>query len=211
MDSLHTTGLTIGSMQCSIDRTAFVSSAIQDGGSLNNHTSHMTKSTDSLPREQAFDPGADRNSQPTLHVALRPWGFDEHEVHSWLDGLPSLDGMLSWTIARDRIAENAVLVVHVVKPSPRAQDAFCWNCVGANHAMVCAWESTRPEIVLFAGDATQLPQRRAGFWAVAGDLPAHTALHALAYMIGASAGNDARGRFGMRRDLLAIIAQRLDA
>jgi hypothetical protein len=57
----------------------------------------------------------------------------------------------------------------------------------------------------------QLPHRRAGFWSVAGDLPAHTALRALAYMIAASAGKDADGHRGMRCDLLAIIAQRLDA
>jgi hypothetical protein len=203
--------LTGGLMQRSIYRTAFVSTAIQDGGSLNNHASHMTQSTDSLSRDHAFGPNADQNSRSTLRVALRAWGFDEREMQSWPDGLPSLDGMLTWTIARDRVAESAALVVHVVRPSPRAQDAFCWNCVGANHAMVCALEGTRPEIVLFAGEATQLPHRRAGFWSVAGDLPAHTALHALAYMIGASAGKDVEGQFGMRRDLLAIIAQRLDA
>lgn len=198
-------------MHRSIDRTAFVPTAIQDGGLLNNQASYMTQPTGSFSREHAFDLNVEQNSQSTLHVALRAWGFNEREMQSWLDGLPSLDGLLTWTIARDRVAESAALVVHVVRPSPRAQDAFCWNCVGANHAMVCALEGTRPEIVLLAGEATQLPHRRAGFWSVAGDLPAHTALHALAYMIGASAGNDAEGQFGMRRDLLAIIAQRLDA
>lgn len=171
----------------------------------------MTKSTDSLPREHAFDSGTHRNSPQPLRVALRLWGFDEREVHSWLDDLPTLDGMLNWTIARERAAEWAALVVHVVKPSPRAQDAFCWNCVGANRAMVCALEGTRPEIVLFAGDATQLPRRRAGVWSVAGDMPAYAGLHALAYRIGASAGKGANGKFAMRSNLLAIIAQRLDA
>src|SRR5215469_10359796 len=122
-------------MQRSIDRTAFVPTAIQDGGSINNHASHMTKSTDSLSREHASSPSDEKNSRSTLHIALRAWGFDEREVQSWLDGLPSLGGILTWTIARDRVAESAALVVHVVKPLPRAQDAFCWNCVGANHAM----------------------------------------------------------------------------
>jgi hypothetical protein len=171
----------------------------------------MTKPTDSLPREHATDPNTDHTTPQPLHIALRPWGFDEHEVQAWLDSLPSLNNMLNWTLARDRAAESAALVVHVVKPSPRAQDTFCWNCVGANRAMVCALEGTRPEIVLFAGNATQLPHRRAGFWSIAGDMPAHTALHALAYMIGASAGKDADGQFAMRRNLLAIIAQHLDA
>ncbi|MFC4702180.1 hypothetical protein [Paraburkholderia caffeinitolerans] len=171
----------------------------------------MTKSTDSLPREYAVDPGAHRNSPQPLQVALRLWGFDEREVRSWIDDLPSLDGTLNWSIARERAADGAAVVVHVVKPSPRAQDAFCWNCVGANRAMVCALEGTRPEIVLFAGDAAQLPRRRAGVWSVAGDMPAYAALQALAYMIGASAGKGANGQFGMRRDLLAVIAQRLDA
>jgi hypothetical protein len=171
----------------------------------------MNKSTDSLPRENSFDPSADTDSTQALQVALRPWGFDEREARSWLDGLPSLGGRLAWTIARDRVAQDAALVVHVVKPSRRAADAFCWNCVGANHAMVRALDGTRSEIVLFAGEAMQLPHRCAGFWSVAGDLPAHAALHALAYMIGASAGKDADGQWGMRRDLLSIIAQRLDA
>jgi hypothetical protein len=171
----------------------------------------MTNSTGSLRSEHAFNLPAAQVAQQTLPLALRLWGFDECEVQSWLSELPSVDGLLTWTIAHDSVAEGAAIVVHVVKPSPRADDAFCWNCVGANYAMTRALDEARAEVVLFAGDANQLPRRRAGFWAVAGKLPAHTALYAMGYLIGASAGVHHQGHFGVRGDLLAIIAQRLDA
>jgi hypothetical protein len=171
----------------------------------------MTNSTGSLRSERDSNPNGEYEGKQALPAALRLWGFDESEVRSWLSELPLLDGMLTWTIARDSIAEGAAIVVHLVKPSPRTEDAFCWNCVGANYAMTHALDGSRAEVVLFAGDATDLPRRRAGFWAVAGTLPALTALHVMAYLIGASAGVRREGHFGVRGDLLAIIAQRLDA
>jgi hypothetical protein len=183
---------------------------MQHGDSISDVTDHMTNSTGKLRREHAFNLPAEQAGQQILPVAVRLWGFDESEAQSWPGELPLPDGLLAWSIARNSVAEGAPLVVHLVKPSLRADDAFCWNCVGANYAMTRALDGTHAEIVLFVGDAAELPRRRVGFWAVAGKLPAPTALHAMAYLIGASAVTGHKDQFGVRGDVLAMIAQRLD-
>ena len=146
-----------------------------------------------------------------LTVAVRPWGFSNAELSSWLPDLSSLNGLLRWTVAHDRAAAGADVVVHFVRPSTHDRNALCWNCVGANRAMITALEKQRLELVLFAGDANELPQSRAGFWAIAGQLPPNAALDAIGRMIGASALPWQASRLAVRKDLLQLIARRVDA
>ena len=115
----------------------------------------------------------------SLRIALRLWGFDESIVKARMNELPALNGLVSWEIAHSPNAEGADMVLHLVNPSRPAPGAFCWNCLGANRAMVRSLETSRTEMVLFAGTADQLPRRRAGHWAVAGSLPTWVALHTL--------------------------------
>jgi hypothetical protein len=138
------------------------------------------------------------------------WGFDEYEVKSRMSELPALNGLLSWEIAHSRYAEGADMVLHLVNPSRPAPGGFCWNCLGANRAMVRSLETSRTEMVLFAGAAGQLPRGRAGHWAAADRLPAWVALNTLALLIASSARlNEAHAT--VRRELLPLIARHLDA
>ena len=77
--------------------------------------------------------------------------------------------------------------------------------------MITALEKQRLELVLFAGDASELPQSRVGFWAMAGKLPPNAALDAIGRMIGASALPWQASRLAVRKDLLQLIARRVDA
>ncbi|MBN3786456.1 hypothetical protein [Burkholderia sp. Ac-20353] len=171
----------------------------------------MTRPTGKPNISDALNARAPHSRGPVLRVALSLWGIDERDAQTWLAGLRSLHPRLDWWIARDRAAAGYDIVVHVVKPTAHRPGGFCWNCIGANGALNRSLAGTRTEIALFAGDASQLPHRRSGFWAVAGALDTGSALDALGRSMHASAGCLPDGRIMVRRDLLAMIAQRLDA
>lgn len=118
-----------------------------------------------------------------LRVGLRLWGFVESEVDTWIPGLPVLDGLLSWEIARHRDGEGAAMIIHLVKSSSRALGSFCWNCVGANEAIRASASTSRMEVVLFSGDERRLPAVRSGLWMMAGTRPTEAALHTLAHSV----------------------------
>jgi len=171
----------------------------------------MTRPIDHPNLDPASNARAPHGRRPALRVALRLWGIDERDAQSRLGGLRARHPQLDWRIARDSAAAGADIVVHVVKPMARRSDGFCWNCIGANRALTRSLERARTEIALFAGDARELPQRRAGLWAVAGTRDSCTALDALARALHASATRGPDGRTTVRHDLLALIATRLDA
>ena len=152
-----------------------------------------------------------RSNRRNIRIALRLWGFDESVVKSRMNELPSLNGLLSWEIARSRNGEGSDVVLHLVNPSRPAPGAFCWNCLGANRAMVRSLETSRTEMVFFAGAAEQLPRDRTGHWAAAGNLPTWVALHTLALLIGASSVQFTDAHATVRRELLPLIASHLDA
>jgi hypothetical protein len=118
-----------------------------------------------------------------LRVGLRLWGFAEAEVEAWLAGLPVLDGLLSWEIARHRDGDGAGMIIHLVKSSSRALGSFCWNSVGANEAIRASANMSRIEAALFTGDESRLPAVRSGLWAMAGTRPVEAALHTLAHAV----------------------------
>lgn len=171
----------------------------------------MTQPIGNPNRDNSSKSHAAHGDVATLRVALRLWGIDERDAQTWLTGLRSRHTRLSWRIARDRAAAGADIVVHVVKPVTRRPDRFCWNCIGANGALKRSLEGARTEIALFAGDTRQLPHFRSGLWATAGTLDTCSALDALGRCLHASAGRLPDGRITVRRDLLALIATRLDA
>lgn len=150
-------------------------------------------------------------TQPeALCIALRPWGFEESELQSWIRALPDEGGAIAWEISRDRLARSANVVVHLVKPSSRAVADFCWNCAGANYALSKSLAECGIEMVLFSGTANQLPMSRSGHWAMTGRLSPQVALRRLGCLITASSTRDPRGKFTVRRDLLALITRQLD-
>ncbi|WP_321808815.1 hypothetical protein [Burkholderia sp. BCC1993] len=171
----------------------------------------MTRPTGSPDINNALNARAPQSRGPALRVALRLWGVDERDGQAWLVGLRPRHARLDWWIARDRAAAGADIVVHVVKPTAHRPDGFCWNCIGASGALNRSLEGERTEIALFTGDASQMPHRRSGLWVVAGALDTCSALDALGRSMYASVGCLAGGRITVRRDLLALIAQRLDA
>ncbi|WP_059510650.1 hypothetical protein [Burkholderia diffusa] len=170
----------------------------------------MTQPIDNPNRNHASNARVLPDSRRALRVALRLWGIDERDAQTWLPGLRSRHPQLHWRIARDRAAAGADIVVHVVKPALRGSDGFCWNCTGANAALSRPLDRTRVEMALFAGNAEQLPRRRAGLWPIAGSLDTGTALDALAHWLRASAASGPDGRITVRPELLALIAARLD-
>ncbi|CAM2171795.1 conserved hypothetical protein [Burkholderia latens] len=171
----------------------------------------MTRPIDHLNASGASNAHAPDGLRRVLRVALRLWGVDERTAQGWLPWLQSQHPRLAWQIARDRAAVGADVVVHVVKPSARRSDGFCWNSIGANGAMVRSRDGARSEVALLAGHTRQLPNRRAGHWAIAGKLDSCAALDALARALHASAVHGPDGRIAVRTDLLALIATRLDA
>ncbi|SOE64571.1 hypothetical protein SAMN05446935_2490 [Burkholderia sp. YR290] len=148
---------------------------------------------------------ATENGQ-TVRVGLRLWGFDESEVQSWASELPDMDGAIAWKISRVRRETDADIVVHLVKPARRANDAFCWHSIQANRAVLASFAAGRTEMVLFTGREEELPKRRSGHWALAGALSPQVALARLGRLIAASSTQGA-----VRRELLRMIAQLLDA
>jgi hypothetical protein len=99
----------------------------------------------------------------------------------------------------------------MVRPSRLTGDGFCWNCVGANRAVFRSMAECGTEMILFEGKAEHLPRHRAGHWAAAGTLPPHAALGRLGCLIAASSTYKPRMQAAVRRNLLGIIAQQLDA
>ena len=175
------------------------------------HPVHMTKPNNAIhARTPQIDRDA-RNGLRPLCIALRLWGYEESEVQSWMSELPGLNGAITWTISRDRLARGADVVVHMVRPSRLAGNAFCWNSVGANRAVDRSVAECGTEMILFEGKAEHLPRHRAGHWAAAGALPPHAALARLGCLIAASSTYKSRMQATVRRNLLAMIAQQLDA
>lgn len=124
-----------------------------------------------------------RSDGAELRVGLRLWGVVESDVDAWIPGLPVLDGLLSWEIARHRDGEGADMIIHLVQSSSRALGSFCWNCVGANEAIRASASTSRIEAALFSGDESRLPAVRSGLWAMAGTRPAEAALHTLGHAV----------------------------
>ncbi len=118
-----------------------------------------------------------------MRVCLRLWGIDERAAAAWLADLPTLDGRVSWEIAREPEAGQADLMIHLVKPSRPASGAFCWNGVGANEAIRRGSAAGTPQIALFSGKASRLPAFRSGCWISAGVRPMEHALGMLAHAL----------------------------
>jgi hypothetical protein len=175
------------------------------------HSIPMIKPTNTIRTNITQTRRDARGNRKTLCVALRLWGFEEPEVQSWMRELPELNGALSWRISRVRHASGADVVVHLVKPARRAKDAFCWNCTNANFALSQSLAAGGTEMILFAGNAAQLPPERAGHWAAAGKLPPQAALVRLGWLIAVSLEHPTGTHVGLRFDLLRMITQQLDA
>ncbi|SEJ91437.1 hypothetical protein [Paraburkholderia diazotrophica] len=171
----------------------------------------MTKPTNTIRRNTTHDHRDVRDNTQTLCIAMRLWGFDESEVQSWMSELPDLQGALSWKISRVRRETDADIVVHLVKPARRTNDEFCWHSIQANRAVLASFPANRTEMVLFTGNANELPSRRSGHWALTGTLSPHTALARLGRLVAASSTPHGAMHGPVRRDLLRMIAQQLDA
>ncbi|WP_244212316.1 hypothetical protein [Paraburkholderia hospita] len=81
----------------------------------------MTKPTNPIRTNISHTP---RDNGRTLSIALRLWGFDQLEVQPWMGELPDMNGTIVWKISRVRRETDADIVVHLVKPARRADDAF---------------------------------------------------------------------------------------
>ncbi|HWT36089.1 MAG TPA: hypothetical protein VN289_07385 [Paraburkholderia sp.] len=171
----------------------------------------MTKPTNPIHTKTTQPQRATRDSRQPLRIALRLWGFDESEVQSWMSGLPDVDGTIAWKISRVRRETDADIVVHLVKPARGADDAFCWHSIQANRAVLASYAAGRTEMILFAGSAEELLKRRSGHWALMGSLPPQAALAKLGRLIAASSTRPAGMHGVVRRDVLRMIAQQLDA
>lgn len=171
----------------------------------------MTKPTNPNRASNSHTPNNAHGNGQTLRVALRLWGFDELEVQSWMGELPDLNGTIAWKISRVRRETDADIVVHLVKPARRANDAFCWHSIQANRAVLASYAAGRNEMVLFTGSADELPKRRSGHWALSGTLSPQAALARLGRLIAASSTHPAGQDRVVRRDVLRMIAQQLDA
>ena len=175
------------------------------------HPVHMTKPTNPIHAGTSPIDRDARNGRRPLCIALRLWGYEESEVQSWMSELPGLNGAITWRISRDRLARGADIVVHMVRPTRLTGDGFCWNSVGANRAVYRSEAECGTEMILFEGKAEHLPRHRAGHWAAAGTLQPHAALGRLGCLIAASSTYQPRMQAGVRRNLLGMIAQQLDA
>jgi hypothetical protein len=125
--------------------------------------------------------------------------------------LPDLNGTIAWKISRVRRETDADIVVHLVKPARRADDAFCWHSIQANRAVLASYAAGRNEMVLFAGSTDELLKRRSGHWALSGKLSPQAALARLGRLIAASSTRPGGTDGVVRRDVLRMIAQQLDA
>jgi len=103
----------------------------------------------------------------SFRIGLRLWGFDETQVRSWSARLPTLGGRLSWEIAHDSGGDGASMLIHLVKSSSETFGPFCWNCVGANRAILRAQGQSAMHVAVFSGDSRRLPALRHGLWAMA--------------------------------------------
>ncbi|EIM99269.1 hypothetical protein WQE_19974 [Paraburkholderia hospita] len=168
----------------------------------------MTKPTNPIRTNISHTP---RNNGRTLSIALRLWGFDELEVQSWMGELPDLNGTIAWKISRVRRETDADIVVHLVKPARRADDVFCWHSIQANRAVLASYAAGRYEMVLFTGSTDELLKRRSGHWAISGRLSPQAALARLGRLIAASSTRPEGTDGVVRRDVLRMIAQQLDA
>lgn len=171
----------------------------------------MTKPTNPIHTNITHTPRDTRDNGQTLNIALRLWGFDETEVRAWIGELPDLEGSIAWKISRQRRETDADIVVHLVKPVRRTNDAFCWHSIQANRAVLASYAAGRNEMVLFTGSADELLKRRSGHWALSGKLSPQAALARLGRLIAASSTRSAGTRHVVRRDVLRMIAQQLDA
>lgn len=145
-----------------------------------------------------------------LRIAIRLWGYEASLAQTWIGSLPSLNGALVWTLALTPASLDVDLVVHMVKPSSDVRGGFCWNCVGANRALVQVHSTTVKALALFAGQTRHLPTARSGLWIAAGKLPPRAALIRLAHLIGAVATPSPSGDATVRDHVLWMIARDLD-
>ncbi|MBN3757444.1 hypothetical protein G3N95_31240 [Paraburkholderia sp. Tr-20389] len=171
----------------------------------------MTKPTNPIRTNIIIARRDTRDNAHTLRIALRLWGFDETEVRSWIGELPDLDGSIAWKISRLRRETDADIVVHLVQPTRRANDAFCWHSIQANQAVLASYAAGRNEMVLFTGSPDELLKRRSGHWALSGTLSPQAALARLGRLIAASSTRPEGTRHVVRREVLRMIAQQLDA
>jgi hypothetical protein len=170
----------------------------------------MTRSTQHLDQYTPSPEFGSWETRAPLRIALRLWGIDEATAQFWLDDLPTLNGLVSWEIAVDRRAKGADVIVHLVKPSQTADNAFCWNCVGANAALKRPSSAYGMELALFAGDAGAMPVERAGHWVAAGTFSPFAALFRLTHLLAAVAAPQPQAKVAMRGSLLRMISTQLD-
>ncbi|MBN3811008.1 hypothetical protein [Paraburkholderia sp. Ac-20347] len=162
-------------------------------------------------REAALPDSARPLSHAPLRIAIRLWGYDAAVAQTWLDSLPTLDGLIGWSIALAPDSPGAHMVVHMIKPSQMPGATFCWNCMGANRAIARMDPADGAAIALFAGHANALPPARDGLWMTSGALPPRAALFRLAHLIGAAAMPTSSGDFALRYHVLEMIGSALDA
>ncbi|VBD58984.1 hypothetical protein [Burkholderia pseudomallei] len=152
----------------------------------------------------------ERIDRAPLRIALRLWGYDASQAQTWIDSLPTLDGLIAWALAVAPDNHDADVVVHMVKPSRPAGSTFCWNCIGANRAIARRRSESGIALVLFVGHSYQMPSPRAGQWIAAGRLPPCSALSQLSHLILAAAAPTFSGAKAVRSHLLEMIVRALD-
>ncbi|WP_310629955.1 MULTISPECIES: hypothetical protein [unclassified Paraburkholderia] len=162
-------------------------------------------------REAARPDPARPIAHSPLHIAIRLWGYDSALAQTWLESLPTLNGLLTWSIALAPDSPGAQMVVHMIKPSRMPGATFCWNCMGANRAIARMDPADGLAIALFAGHAQTLPIGRDGLWMTSGALPPRAALFRLAHLIGAAAMPTSTGAFALRYHVLEMIGGEIDA
>ncbi|CAE6773915.1 hypothetical protein R75777_04030 [Paraburkholderia nemoris] len=170
----------------------------------------MTKPTNTVHVNTTQLHRTAHGTTPSRCVALRLWGFDESEAQLWISRLSARNGTIAWKLSRVRHDTDADIVVHMVKPTRRENDTFCWHSIQANRAVLASYAAGRHEMILFAGTHHQLPPRRSGHWALTGKLSPQAALERLGRLIDATSTQRAATEGPVDRELLRMIAQQLD-
>ncbi|WP_395067862.1 hypothetical protein [Paraburkholderia silvatlantica] len=166
-----------------------------------SHTGGRSAIQHDLAKRGAFSP---------LRIAIRLWGYDASSAQTWIEALPTLDGLLLWTIALAPSSPGADITLHMVKPSKVPGAPFCWNCVGANRSVARMGRAMSTAFTLFAGHADQLPPARSGLWITCGALPPRAALARLAHLIAAATMPTSSDAVTLRYRVLELIARDLD-
>lgn len=170
----------------------------------------MTKQSHMYGRSAIQHDSRKQFARSPLRIAIRLWGYDASRAQSWIESLPTLDGLLAWTVALTPDNHGADILLHMVKPSQAPGAGFCWNCLGANRSIARMDPANGIALALFAGHADQLPPAHSGLWITSGALPPRAALLRLTHLIAACAMPTSSGAVTLRYQVLELIGRELD-